>query len=59
MDKQIEHVVALPADLQPHFNPVQLGRLKEFCGLEGAEQIPERQQRSLYRKQLDDEQKEI
>lgn len=41
VDKQIEHVVALPANLQTHFHPVQLGRLKELCSLERAEQVPE------------------
>lgn len=41
VDKQIEHVVALSANLQTHFHPVQLGGLKELGGLEGAEQIPE------------------
>lgn len=42
VDEQIEHVVALPAHLQAHLHPVQLGGLKELCGFEGAEQIPER-----------------
>lgn len=42
VDEQIEHVVALPAHLQPHLHPVQLGGLKELRGFEGAEQIPER-----------------
>lgn len=37
VDKQIEHVVALSANLQPHLNPVQLGGLEELGGLEGAE----------------------
>lgn len=45
VDQQIEHVVSLPANLQTHFHPVQLGGLKEFGGLEGAEQIPARHQR--------------
>lgn len=40
VDKQIEHVVALSANLQAHLHPVQLGGLKELGGLEGAEQIP-------------------
>lgn len=42
MDKQIEHVVALSAHLQPHFHPVQLRGLKELGGLERAKQVPER-----------------
>ena len=41
VDKQIEHVVTLSANLQAHLHPVQLGGLKELGGLEGAEQIPE------------------
>lgn len=45
MDQQVEHVVTLSANLQAHFHPVQLGGLKELGGLEGAEQIPERQKR--------------
>ena len=39
MDEQIEHVVALPADLQSCFNPVKLCQLEELRLLEGAEQI--------------------
>ena len=30
VDEQVEHVVALPADLQPDLDPVQLGRLEEL-----------------------------
>lgn len=52
VDKQIKHVVALPANLQTHFHPVQLGRLKELGGLEGAEQIPESQQIGKVKKKL-------
>lgn len=44
VDQQVEHVVALPAHLQPDFHPVQLGGLEEFCGFEGSEQVPESQQ---------------
>lgn len=44
MDKQIEHVVTLPADLQANLHPVKLGGLKELGGLEGTEEIPARQQ---------------
>ena len=40
MDQQIEHVVALSADLQPHLHPIQLGGLEELGGLEGTEQVP-------------------
>lgn len=47
VDEQIEHVVALPANLQTHFHPVQFGGLKELGGLKGAEQIPERQHRNI------------
>lgn len=53
VDKQIEHVVALPANLQTHFHPVQLGGLKELRGLEGAEQIPERQNRGNLNRKTD------
>lgn len=42
VDKKIEHIVALSADLQPHFYPVQLCGLKELGGLEGAKEVPER-----------------
>ena len=52
VDKQIKHVVALPANLQTHFNPVQLGGLKELGGLEGAEQIPESQQTGKVKKKI-------
>lgn len=45
VDQQIEHVVALPAHLQPYFHPVQLGGLEELCGFEGSEQVPEGQQK--------------
>lgn len=44
VDQQIEHVVALPAHLQPHFHPVQLGGLEELCGFEGSEEVPGSQQ---------------
>lgn len=40
VDEQVEHVVALPAHLQPDFNPIQLGGLEEFCGFKGSEQVP-------------------
>lgn len=39
VDEQVEHVVALTADLQPRLHPVELRRLEELGGLEGAEQI--------------------
>lgn len=35
--QQVEHVVALAADLQPSLDPVELGALEELCGFEGAE----------------------
>lgn len=54
VDKQIEHVVALSANLQPHLHPVQLCGLEELGGLEGAEQIPERQWRE---KKIDEQKK--
>ena len=56
VDEQIEHVVALSAHLQAHLHPVQLGGLKELGGLEGAEQIPERQQmeKSYWKKKLNE-----
>lgn len=57
VNKQIEHVVALSAHLQPHFYPVQLCGLKELSGLERAEQVPEKVTEYLYRKQLHNEQK--
>ncbi len=33
VDQQVEHVATLSADLEPSINPVQLGRLEEFCSL--------------------------
>lgn len=39
VNQQVEHVVALAADLQPDFNPVKDGRLKELGRLKGAEQV--------------------
>ena len=47
VDEQIEHVVALSANLQTHLHPVQLGGLKELGGLEGAEQIPAIQKQGI------------
>lgn len=41
VNKKVEHVVALTANLQPHLHPVQLRGLKELGGFEGTEQIPE------------------
>lgn len=46
MDQQIEHVVALSANLQAHLHPVQLCGLEELGGLEGAEQIPKKNNRT-------------
>ena len=40
MNEQVEHVVSLPAHLQPDLYPVQAGGLEELCGLEGPEQVP-------------------
>ena len=34
MDKQIQHIITLPANLQPCFNPIQLGDLEKLSGLE-------------------------
>ena len=39
MDEEVEHVVPLPADLEPRLHPVQAGGLEELGGLEGAEQV--------------------
>lgn len=57
VDKQIEHVVALSANLQTHLHPVQFGGLKELGCFEGAEQIPEKttEGRSLHKKQIDEQ----
>lgn len=54
VNQQIEHVVALPANLQTHFHPVQLGGLKELGGLEGAEQIPVRHERKKEKNQINE-----
>eukprot|EP01137_Pigoraptor_chileana_P034039 Opistho-2@25961 len=40
VDKQVEHVVALPAHLKSNLNPVQRRALKELCRLERPEEIP-------------------
>ena len=40
VNEKVEHVVALAANLQPHLHPIQLGRLEEFGGFEGSEEIP-------------------
>lgn len=42
VNEQVQHVVALPAHLQPDLHPVQLSGLEELGGLEGAEKIPAR-----------------
>ena len=34
VDKQIQHVITLPANLQSCFNPIQLGNLEKLSGLE-------------------------
>ncbi len=39
VNKQVEHVVALPAHLQSRLNPVECGRLEELGRLERSEQI--------------------
>lgn len=39
VDEQVEHVVPLTADLQPHLNPVQLGALEELGRFEGLEEV--------------------
>lgn len=38
--EQIQHVVTLPADLQPSLHPVQRCRLEELRRLERAEEVP-------------------
>ena len=40
MDQEVQHVVALAADLHTRLHPVQLGSLEEFCGLEGLKKTP-------------------
>ena len=37
MNEQIQHVVALPANLQAYFNPIKSGRLEKLGRLERAE----------------------
>ena len=39
VNEEVEHVVALPADLQPYLHPVQAGGLEELGGLEGPEEV--------------------
>ena len=39
MDKQVQHVVTLSADMKTCFNPVKFGELEEFGGLECFEQV--------------------
>lgn len=53
VDEKIEHVVTLSAHLKANLHPVQLGGLKELCGLKGAEQIPgKRQRKTLCRRNI-------
>jgi len=40
MDQQVQHVVALPTDLQSNLDPVQCSRLEELGRFERPEQIP-------------------
>ena len=40
VDEEVQHVVALPADLEPRLHPVQLGGLEELGRLEGTEEVP-------------------
>lgn len=44
VNEQVQHVVALPAHLQPDLHPVQLSGLEELGGLEGAEEIPAKEE---------------
>ena len=39
MNKQVQHVVALPANLQTSLDPIELGRLEKLGRLELAEQV--------------------
>ena len=39
VNEKVQHVVALPADLKAHLDPIQLGGLEEFGGLEGPEEV--------------------
>lgn len=39
MDQQVEHIVALPTDLEASFDPIKLRQLEELGLLEGAEQV--------------------
>lgn len=39
VNQQVQHVVALPADLETDFYPIQLCGLEEFGGFERAEQV--------------------
>ena len=39
MDEQVEHVVALPANLQTNLHPVQGSGLEKLGSLEGPEQV--------------------
>jgi len=40
VNQQVQHVVALSADLQSHLDPVECRRLEKLGRLERAEQIP-------------------
>lgn len=44
VNEQVQHVVALPAHLQSDLHPVQLSGLEELGGLEGAEEIPAKEE---------------
>jgi hypothetical protein len=39
--KEVQHVIPLPADLEPGFNPVKSRRLEELGTLERSEQVSE------------------
>ena len=39
MDKQVQHIIPLPANLQPSLDPIQLRRLEKLGCFELAEQV--------------------
>ena len=39
VNEKVQHIVALPTDLKAHLDPIQLGGLEEFGGLEGPEEV--------------------
>lgn len=42
VDEEVEHVVSLTTDLEPHLHPVKLSRLEKLGLFERPEKVPEK-----------------